>query len=69
MALPRIGPAALASSVTFIAWPGVSDVVSKSPGLIGPELASDRQYTRPVSDTGWPPSAQSAFLPERQAGP
>ena len=36
MALPRIAPAALAWSLTFIAWPGVLEVVSMSPGLMAP---------------------------------
>ena len=40
MALPRIAPCALAWSVTFIAWPGVLEVVSKSPGLMAPLEAS-----------------------------
>ena len=30
--------------MTFIAWPGVLEVVRRSPGLIGPLEASAQQY-------------------------
>ena len=36
MALPMMAPCERATSLAFIAWPGVSEVVSRSPGSMGP---------------------------------
>jgi hypothetical protein len=40
IALPRIAPCARPGSITFMAHPGVSEVVSKSPGLMEAAAAS-----------------------------
>ncbi len=51
-----------------MAWPGVSDVVRRSPGSIAPFDASAHAYTRPVSATGFEPSAIVPFCPISMPG-
>lgn len=42
MALPTMAPCARVWSVAFITWPGVLELVSRSPGLMEPLVASAR---------------------------
>src|SRR5262249_41647523 len=49
IALPMTAPLARLKSLTFMAWPGVSEVVSISPASIAPFASASHQHqTRPM---------------------
>src|SRR5512137_2435776 len=51
-----------------MAWPGVGDVVSTSPGWIAPYPASTLHGTRPATARGASPGLPVSFAPSETAG-